>query len=341
MSNTQDSKKISSSEPDEVVELMRFELKRAGIETEAMSDDEVRGGYARLRTDRDAAGKAALERQQHEREADRHRRQLDRRNVDTAGMTPDQMRARAEALKKEDAEAKQETLRIKAEARRRDFARTLFADAECPPHHAEALSRLDPDQKKWQATRDKIFRRIRQHEAVLIPLLGPRGTGKTEMGVSLIALASLELFSSRYITMSEFFDELQAAFVQVAKGEEGTSIADVIDEFAAFDLLVIDELQVANESGFRQENFVKLIDRRYRSDKATIWIANLDKDQFIKLVGASTVSRIHECGEVIVCDWPSFRRPGTWLERDSKPRAPRTPPGNLDDDSIDFDDQLP
>jgi hypothetical protein len=47
-----------------------------------------------------------------------------------------------------------------------------------------------------------------------------------------------------------------------------------------------------------------------------VFIANQDKAAFAQSMGASITSRIHECGEAIICDWPSFRSPGQWRQQE-------------------------
>jgi hypothetical protein len=46
----------------------------------------------------------------------------------------------------------------------------------------------------------------------------------------------------------------------------------------------------------------------------TVLIANLDAAEFAENVGDSIVSRIHEIGEAVLCDWPSYRKPGGWRQ---------------------------
>ena len=38
-----------------------------------------------------------------------------------------------------------------------------------------------------------------------------------------------------------------------------------------------------------------------------IIIANLRREELVKSLGTSIISRMHEGGEVIECNWPSFR----------------------------------
>jgi hypothetical protein len=76
-----------------------------------------------------------------------------------------------------------------------------------------------------------------------------------------------------------------------------------------------------------------LLDRRYDNLNSTVLIANQDKAAFAASVGDSIVSRIHETGESIECNWPSFRRPGMYRENPGGRRVPRGEIGHPRDPS--------
>jgi DNA replication protein DnaC len=132
------------------------------------------------------------------------------------------------------------------------------------------------------------------------------------MGVSLIHEACQGLMTARYIRALDLFAHLRRAYTPRARGEAGQSDADLVDPFFKYDLLVIDECHQRGESIFEQNTLPNLLDHRYSDNRCTILIANLSKEEFAKSVGDSVVSRIHERGEALLCDWPSFRKPGSW-----------------------------
>lgn len=245
-----------------------------------------------------------------------------RRSIEALGGTPpadadeEQLRAlyaplKAAAVQRQRAETEQ------AERYRRQRAEWLFRQSGCPNRHVLNLDRIDAGKvPKWAEFRNLLVDQAGYANGYLIALLGPRGTGKTEMGVSVIHDCCGRLLTCRYVKALDLFRDLRRAFTPVARGERGESERDVIEEWARLDLLVIDELHQRGESEFENNTLVNLLDRRYDARRCTILIANQSKSEFAAAMGDSVVSRIHETGDALICDWQTFRdrRDGGWRQ---------------------------
>ena len=91
---------------------------------------------------------------------------------------------------------------------------------------------------------------------------------------------------------------------------DGPSEKATVSKLIDAALLVIDEAHERSDSAWENSTLANVVDRRYDAERATILVSNLTKAAFAQAIGPSIVSRIHEAGETVVCDWGSFRQPG-------------------------------
>lgn len=167
---------------------------------------------------------------------------------------------------------------------------------------------------EWHVKRGEVQALVResawmalQPRGGCVVLLGPRGTGKTQLAVELALQAArrgLERFSGAqmYRVLGELFRDEKRTF-----GEREVRTLSPIDAASAVELLVLDEIQERFESAWEDRELTMLFDRRYRELKRTILIGNLTVADAPKKLPASMWSRLVECALVLECDWPSFR----------------------------------
>jgi DNA replication protein DnaC len=150
----------------------------------------------------------------------------------------------------------------------------------------------------------KTYRRLRDSlgEKSLIVLLGKRGTGKTQMAVDLMADICLAGQPVQYIKTMDLFREIRGCY-----RNDGPDEIKTVYRFCRYAGLVLDEAHERSDSDWENRTLTNIIDRRYDAQRTTILVSNMNKDGFAQAVGASIVSRIHEVGEVVICDWDSFR----------------------------------
>ena len=99
-----------------------------------------------------------------------------------------------------------------------------------------------------------------------------------------------------------FFLDVREAMRSNEKSEK-----TAIRSFSLPRLLVIDAMEVRGETDFENRILDYVIDLRYDSGMDTILISNQTKEEFSKSVGPSIISRVHQVGDTIECNWPSFR----------------------------------
>lgn len=157
-------------------------------------------------------------------------------------------------------------------------------------------------------------------------LVGNRGGGKTRLGIALGRMAIHKFLVAdsqrtdrddwpvidpgpsatpvRYTVALGFFLELRSAF-----GDRDHTERDVLQSYIDPNLIIIDEVQERGNTPWEDRMLTYLIDQRYAAKRDTVLIGNMTPDALAKSLGESIVSRLQECGEIVVCDWPSFRTP--------------------------------
>lgn len=145
----------------------------------------------------------------------------------------------------------------------------------------------------------------------IVVLYGQRGTGKTQMAVDVSAeilrdrltLSKPESKWPMYALISDIFRDIRNSF----RKDSLVSEMEVIAKYHKAKLLIIDEAQERSETEFEDRTLTLIVDKRYSSMLDTIIISNLQVSELAKSLGSSIVSRVHEKGLTIHCNWPSFR----------------------------------
>jgi hypothetical protein len=142
----------------------------------------------------------------------------------------------------------------------------------------------------------------------IVALVGPRGTGKTQMATSASHRFAFDQMARRRFSKACRYARAMELFMSVKDSySASTSERDSFDAFTRPLLLVLDEVQVRNESKWEDNALTFLLDTRYGDGKRTILISNQTVDGFTESIGDSVASRITETGAILPCDWPSFR----------------------------------
>ena len=189
---------------------------------------------------------------------------------------------------------------------------------------------VDPSHDgKWGEVFKSCLKILTTRPDAMFALLGPRGTGKTQMAVELVksfvsnsaheassdAIQHRRIIERRggglllscsaiYTTAMEFFMDLKSSYAP----ESGQTEDLVLNKYVTPELLVVDEVHDRSGSQWEDRLFTHMIDRRYRmGGKKTIFISNQTPKEFEADVGASISDRIDECGGIVRCEWESFR----------------------------------
>lgn len=134
----------------------------------------------------------------------------------------------------------------------------------------------------------------------LLSVGGPRGTGKTMLASGLIRLFCQNGRSALYRTTKMLMDELGNA-----PWEEKERMRQLHRQQ---DLLVLDEVQVRDDRDWQDNELVELIDARYRENRATLLISNLESTKLAENLGDSIWRRLIESGgQPIITKWPRLQ----------------------------------
>lgn len=180
-------------------------------------------------------------------------------------------------------------------------SKRLWRAANIPDRHAASIDIEGNPPAKWTKARDRVVSQL--GKGFLIGLIGPRGTGKTQIAVQACAMNVRINRPALYVKAMDVFLWCRRAF----SNDSTLAEYDLIGDFLCPRLLVIDEISVRGDKPWEDNLIVHLIDKRYDAMHDTILIANLERKEFRDSVGPSIDNRMIECGGAITCDWPSFR----------------------------------
>jgi chromosomal replication initiation ATPase DnaA len=140
-------------------------------------------------------------------------------------------------------------------------------------------------------------------KGIVYALVGPRGTGKTQLAVELIR-ASFGKRSCLYMTTFEFFMTVKDAYRKDSKESE----LDVLSRLREPKLLVLDEFGKRSEKEWEDRLLFELLNERYGDMTDTILLSNQEPAEFQTALGPSLTDRVREVGGIINCTWDSFRK---------------------------------
>lgn len=144
-----------------------------------------------------------------------------------------------------------------------------------------------------------------QHNGRSLALLGNAGTGKTHLAC---ALGNHVINNCNGIARFVSVSELNRLVREAKSFDSETTETEVIEAFAAYDLLIIDEVGVQSGTDAESRALFDVFNTRYENYKPTVLISNLDVDGFISAVGERIADRIKEDGgEVLLFNWKSHR----------------------------------
>jgi len=177
---------------------------------------------------------------------------------------------------------------------------------DVPPRHCD-FDLYSNECEEWKEKYLLLYNEA-PRKGSLFCLLGPRGTGKTQMA----CCVADEVFRkqswregprAKYCKTMEIFLDIRETF-DSKKSEKA-----VFDSYLNVYFLVIDEIQVRAATDWENNVLTYLIDKRYDLMRPTVLIGNLKPEVLSKSLGDSIYSRLIETGGIIECKWASFRKP--------------------------------
>lgn len=134
-------------------------------------------------------------------------------------------------------------------------------------------------------------------------LVGPPGTGKTHMAISIFRSAIESDMNALYTSVDAIISEARASDRFSSK----ITRKDVLRDLARYDLLIIDEvgLQSGNTDDVRFLHSV--IDRRTQDGTSTVLVSNLPKDEIHTAIGERALDRMRQTSKLCVFSGDSYR----------------------------------
>jgi len=139
-----------------------------------------------------------------------------------------------------------------------------------------------------------------------LTVLGTTGTGKTHLACAMISELVARGIPCRYAEVNNIALEVRSTY---AAGSNRSEL-EVLNYYAGFDLLVLDEFGAGNCSDHEKRIAADLLAARHNNCKPTIIISNLARQVFQQAVGDYIWSRLHENGRFLVMDWDDQRMKG-------------------------------
>lgn len=208
---------------------------------------------------------------------------------------------RLEALVTDDPETEERAAleaAMREELQRREDEFCLLSSSGFPRRALHALDTLPDGETPWKAAMRRVSALVKTPGAI-VALHGPCGTGKTVMASSIARGLTRLGRSCRY---SKAYD-----FCLALRQDEKAREKGVMSRFKRPYFLVLDEFHELKRSDFAAYSIDRLVDARFQAGKPTCIISNLRAEEVEPALGPAIVSRMHEAGGVITCEWASYR----------------------------------
>ena len=163
-----------------------------------------------------------------------------------------------------------------------------------------------PDEEKADKASNALLK-----DGSCVVLVGPRGTGKTQLATELGMSMSCDLqLTQRYTTLSGLLQDEKDSWNKPPQLDGFNRPTSPLKRAKEVGLLVLDEIQEVAGTDWEMSQLIRIFDERYGAMKRTVLISNLMPDAMQKFVGPSIWSRISETGLLVLCggeNWGSFR----------------------------------
>ena len=187
----------------------------------------------------------------------------------------------------------------------RDRMLERFTDPEVVPAMFQPARVTEPGVADWVASLVSLAaatRLTRVESGGSLLLVGPTGTGKTWQAYgALRALSESGAYCSwRFITAPDLFAQLRP--------RPNVDPEQVYESYASAHLLVLDELGAQRDSEWTGEYLGRLIDIRWKHQRATLITSNVLPEQFAHRFGDRITSRLAQMCTQVALTGPDRRR---------------------------------
>ena len=138
-------------------------------------------------------------------------------------------------------------------------------------------------------------------------LIGRVGTGKTHLAAAVVNHVVHERgMWARLTTAREIVRDLRSTWGKASAHTE----EQVVNDFAGYQLLVLDEVGAAFDSDAERTQLFEIIDRRYVMQLPTMLLSNLNVPAIKAALGDRSYDRLREGADIYTCTWTSHRTGG-------------------------------
>lgn len=140
---------------------------------------------------------------------------------------------------------------------------------------------------------------------------GVTGTGKSHL-----ALAAAQVVMQRGTAMYMDAVDLIRRVRGTWRRDSPKSEEEMFNLLGSIDLLIIDEVGVQRGTDDEQNVIFDVINRRYRDNRPTILLTNLDGKSLVEFLGPRVMSRLTERAQFLSFQWGDWRRRDDWRVAD-------------------------
>lgn len=198
-------------------------------------------------------------------------------------------------------------------------------DCDIPQRYQDAnfdtyiVENIGQEEVKYLAERYcELFKDYRDGGCCLT-FYGFCGTGKTFLACAIARNIIRNGFSAKYSSVLKIAGEIQNTF----KRDTSLSPDKIIDKYASYDLLILDEIGIQQNSNWEKNMLYELINRRYEKTLPSLLITNIHKEELTRQadpetildkhltqhLGSRVVDRLRENeGVTFYFNWESYRR---------------------------------
>ncbi|MES2262130.1 MAG: ATP-binding protein [Pseudomonadota bacterium] len=141
-------------------------------------------------------------------------------------------------------------------------------------------------------------------EGSFLVMGGVTGTGKSHLALA-IAQAVMTRGTAMYMDVVDLIRRVRGTW----RNDSSMSEEEMFNLLGGvIDLLIIDEVGVQRGTDDEQNVVFDVINRRYRDNRPTILLTNLDGKAFIEFMGPRVMSRLSERAQYLRFQWDDWRR---------------------------------
>ncbi len=166
--------------------------------------------------------------------------------------------------------------------------------AQLPLLHRNHADALDPS-GEW----GRVLARLSTVERGIFALIGPRGSGKTQVAVNWMLAHIDQGQQPLFVTQTDLSTQIRATFRPQSSPGSFETEDSILRRCRFASLLVIDEVGRDIASEWSDKVLFELVNKRYERGRPTLFIGNVEKGQIGTVLGPSIVSRMEEDGGVI------------------------------------------